>query len=218
MATNRVSERSRDAGRGADPLRRVNGHWLLPSGAVISLFASEDELRQSEPVLKQMNPPEGVGNRTAIDVYEVAAGWTSRARPNAGRGICDWRLQPQTALRPAPGRCRYARDMDVRCTPGSVPQGTTSKSAWSTATVPAALPLRGRTDRTGTPGAFAMDEFRQRGRANASRTAYRDVRRTKRRLTRRRSAELRAERHERTSPLATMVIPRTCRRPCRPPT
>lgn len=40
---------------------------------MIGLFASEDDLRESEAVLKQMNPPEGLGSRAAIDVYEVAA-------------------------------------------------------------------------------------------------------------------------------------------------
>lgn len=40
---------------------------------MIGLFASEDDLRDSEPVLEQMNAPEGVGSRTAVDVYEVAA-------------------------------------------------------------------------------------------------------------------------------------------------
>jgi len=40
---------------------------------MIGLFASEDDLRDSEPVLKQMNPPEGLGSRTTTDVYEVAA-------------------------------------------------------------------------------------------------------------------------------------------------
>jgi hypothetical protein len=38
---------------------------------MIGLFAGEDELRESEPVLKAMNPPEGIGKRTATDIYEV---------------------------------------------------------------------------------------------------------------------------------------------------
>jgi hypothetical protein len=76
----------------------------------MSLFASEDQLRQSEPVLKQINPPEGVGNRTAIDVYEVAAGWTNRARPSGatasrhkerrGRAAAGDRYQAEAAARP----------------------------------------------------------------------------------------------------------------------
>lgn len=40
---------------------------------MIGLFASEADLRDSEEVLKQMNPPEGLGSLTAIDVYEVGA-------------------------------------------------------------------------------------------------------------------------------------------------
>jgi hypothetical protein len=40
---------------------------------MIGLFANEDELRESEAALKQMNPPEGLGNRGSIDVYEVVA-------------------------------------------------------------------------------------------------------------------------------------------------
>ena len=39
----------------------------------IGLFPSEDDLRASEAVLAQMDPPEGMGTRTAVDVYEVAA-------------------------------------------------------------------------------------------------------------------------------------------------
>jgi len=39
---------------------------------MVGLFASEEDLRESEPVLKEMNPPEGIGSRTAVDVYEVA--------------------------------------------------------------------------------------------------------------------------------------------------
>ena len=39
---------------------------------MIGLFASEDDLRESEEALKQMDPPEGLGNRTAVDIYEVA--------------------------------------------------------------------------------------------------------------------------------------------------
>lgn len=40
---------------------------------MIGLFASEDDLRESEAVLQQMNPPEGFGSRTSVDVYELAA-------------------------------------------------------------------------------------------------------------------------------------------------
>lgn len=40
---------------------------------ISSVFANEDDLRDSEPVLKEMNPPEGLGSRGATDIYEVAA-------------------------------------------------------------------------------------------------------------------------------------------------
>jgi hypothetical protein len=40
---------------------------------VIGLFENEEDLRASEPALEAMNPPEGLGTRTAADVYEVGA-------------------------------------------------------------------------------------------------------------------------------------------------
>ena len=40
---------------------------------MIGMFASEDDLRESEAVLKQMNPPQGLGDRTTVEVFEVAA-------------------------------------------------------------------------------------------------------------------------------------------------
>jgi hypothetical protein len=40
---------------------------------MIGLFVSADDLRESEPALKQMNPPDGLGTRTATDIYEVGA-------------------------------------------------------------------------------------------------------------------------------------------------
>jgi hypothetical protein len=40
---------------------------------MIGLFASEDDLRSSEPALKQMSPPQDLGSRTATEVYEVGA-------------------------------------------------------------------------------------------------------------------------------------------------
>ena len=40
---------------------------------MIGLFANEDDLQESEAALKEMNPPEGLGNRGSIDVYEVVA-------------------------------------------------------------------------------------------------------------------------------------------------
>lgn len=40
---------------------------------MIGLFAGEDELRESEAALKEMNPPEGMGSRGPVEVYEVVA-------------------------------------------------------------------------------------------------------------------------------------------------
>jgi len=40
---------------------------------MIGLFESEETLRSSEQALKAMNPPEGIGDRTATDIYEIAA-------------------------------------------------------------------------------------------------------------------------------------------------
>jgi hypothetical protein len=39
---------------------------------MVGLFDSEEDLRDSESVLKQMNPPPGLGSRTATEIYEVA--------------------------------------------------------------------------------------------------------------------------------------------------
>jgi hypothetical protein len=39
----------------------------------ISLFATEDDLRSSEATLEAMDPPEGMGTRSSLDIYEVAA-------------------------------------------------------------------------------------------------------------------------------------------------
>jgi hypothetical protein len=47
-----------------------------PDGArvlMIGMFASEDDLRESEAALKEMNPPDGLGNRTSTEILEVAA-------------------------------------------------------------------------------------------------------------------------------------------------
>jgi hypothetical protein len=64
--------------QGPPPGVKSTGLTMLvnPEGSrvmMIGLFASEDDLRESEAVLKQMNPPEGLGSRSAIDVFEVAA-------------------------------------------------------------------------------------------------------------------------------------------------
>jgi hypothetical protein len=55
--------------QGPPPGLKSSGFMML----MIGLFDSEADLRESEPVLKGMNPPEGLGQRTGLDVYEVAA-------------------------------------------------------------------------------------------------------------------------------------------------
>jgi hypothetical protein len=40
---------------------------------MIGLFQSEQDLRDSEPVLQGMSPPNGMGSRSSVAVYEVAA-------------------------------------------------------------------------------------------------------------------------------------------------
>ena len=67
-----------NVGQGPPPGVKGTGFTMLadPEGGrvlTIGLFASEDDLRDSEPALKAMNPPEGLGNHTSTDVYEVAA-------------------------------------------------------------------------------------------------------------------------------------------------
>jgi hypothetical protein len=42
-------------------------------GIGISLFETEDDLRQGDQALNAMNPPgEGLGRRTSVETYEVA--------------------------------------------------------------------------------------------------------------------------------------------------
>jgi hypothetical protein len=39
----------------------------------IGLFENEDDLRTSAEALDAMDPPEGMGSRSSVDVYEVGA-------------------------------------------------------------------------------------------------------------------------------------------------
>jgi hypothetical protein len=57
---------------------KSNGLTVLvdPDGGrvlFIGLFANEDDLRASEPVLEEMSPPDGAGTRSSVDIYEVGA-------------------------------------------------------------------------------------------------------------------------------------------------
>jgi hypothetical protein len=64
--------------QGPPPGLKSNGITMLidPDNSrvlMIGTFATEDDLSESEPVLKQMDPPPGLGTMTALDIYEVAA-------------------------------------------------------------------------------------------------------------------------------------------------
>jgi hypothetical protein len=57
---------------------KSNGLTMLvdPDGGrviFIGLFASEEDLRTSESTLEEMSPPEGMGKRSSVDVYQVGA-------------------------------------------------------------------------------------------------------------------------------------------------
>jgi len=67
-----------NVGQGPPPGVKSTGLTMLadPAGGrvlMIGLFASEADLRDSEPALKEMNPPDGVGTRSAVEVYDVVA-------------------------------------------------------------------------------------------------------------------------------------------------
>ena len=64
--------------QGPPPGVKSSGFMMLvdPDGGrvmMIGLFSSEDDLRESEAALREMNPPDGLGTRKATDIYEVAA-------------------------------------------------------------------------------------------------------------------------------------------------
>ncbi len=67
-----------DIPQGPPPGVKSNGLTVLvdPDGGrvmVVGLFASEEDLRASESALDEMSPPEGMGKRSSVDVYEVGA-------------------------------------------------------------------------------------------------------------------------------------------------
>ena len=64
--------------QGPPPGVKSTGLTMLadPAGGrvvMIGLFATEDDLKASEAALKEMNPPDGLGTRGPIEVYEVVA-------------------------------------------------------------------------------------------------------------------------------------------------
>jgi hypothetical protein len=73
-----VEQLQSDIPKGPPPGIKSNGLTMLvdPEGGrvlFIGLFASEDDLRESEAALEAMGPREGMGTRSSVDVYEVAA-------------------------------------------------------------------------------------------------------------------------------------------------
>jgi hypothetical protein len=64
--------------QGPPPGLKSTGFTMLadPEGGrvlMIGLFETEQDLRDSEPVLKGMNPPEGLGSRGEPQIFEVMA-------------------------------------------------------------------------------------------------------------------------------------------------
>jgi hypothetical protein len=64
--------------QGPPPGVKSTGFTMIADGEngrviMIGLFENADDLSESEAALKEMNPPEGLGSRTATDVYEVVA-------------------------------------------------------------------------------------------------------------------------------------------------
>ena len=64
--------------KGPPPGMRTTGLTMLadPEGGhvlMIGLFANEEDLRVSAEVLEAMDPPQGMGSRTATQVYHVIA-------------------------------------------------------------------------------------------------------------------------------------------------
>jgi hypothetical protein len=51
---------------------------------MIGLFESEEDLRDSEAALAAMTPPDGLGTRTAVDVYHVIAEVRKPGEPPVG--------------------------------------------------------------------------------------------------------------------------------------
>ncbi|MDX6663812.1 MAG: hypothetical protein QOG68_18 [Solirubrobacteraceae bacterium] len=73
-----AEEMRSNIGKGPPPGIKSDGIMMLTDtdgGRVlmIGLFATEEDLLESEAVLKDMTPPAGMGNRTELAIYEVAA-------------------------------------------------------------------------------------------------------------------------------------------------
>jgi hypothetical protein len=73
-----VEQMQSDIPKGPPEGIKSNGLTMLvdPDGGramFIGLFASEDDLRASESTLEEMSPPEGMGKRSSVAVYQVGA-------------------------------------------------------------------------------------------------------------------------------------------------
>jgi hypothetical protein len=73
-----VGQLQSDIPQGPPPGVKSNGLTMLvdPDGGrviFVGLFATEEDLRASESALEEMSPPEGMGSRASVDVYEVGA-------------------------------------------------------------------------------------------------------------------------------------------------
>jgi hypothetical protein len=73
-----VEQLRSDITQGPPPGVKSNGLTMLfdPDGGrvvFIGLFAGEEDLRASESALEEMQPPEWMGKRSSVDVYQVGA-------------------------------------------------------------------------------------------------------------------------------------------------
>ncbi|HTN24208.1 MAG TPA: hypothetical protein VL120_09505 [Solirubrobacteraceae bacterium] len=64
--------------QGPPPGLKSSGFTMLADAdggrvLMIGLFENAEELAEGEVVLAEMNPPEGLGTRTSVEVYEVIA-------------------------------------------------------------------------------------------------------------------------------------------------
>lgn len=72
-----ASEQMREnVSQGPPPGMKSTGFTMLadPDGGrvlMIGMFDNEQDLRDSEPVLKGMNPPEGLGTRGEPQIFEI---------------------------------------------------------------------------------------------------------------------------------------------------
>ena len=75
--------------QGPPPGVKSTGITMLVDAAggralMIGMFETEADLRESEAALQAMNPPDGIGNRTATDIYEVVTDVRMQDDPPVG--------------------------------------------------------------------------------------------------------------------------------------